>query len=351
MATVPFFAEMKIARIHIFGINDVKLNTCLFLLFLVLFGGTLGYRILEQWRWIDSLYMTVITISTVGFKEVQELSYPGRIFTIILIFAGVGTLGITVSILFEYIFQHQFKLITEKRSMQKKINTLRTHTIVCGYGRMGKIIAEELHRAGKPIVVVESDNVKAEDLERAGMLVIKGDATAETTLQQAGLENAQALVATLGSDADNLFLTLTARGMNQKLDIIARAENDANTRKFTQAGASRVVSPFAIGAGHIVSIITRPSVVDFVDLISGDDDIKLEVLQHAVAEDSPFAEQTLAEGHVRQQLGGMVIAIRKADKTMLFDPPPSTRIETGDRLYVMNAAETIPSSLHTSPTS
>lgn len=328
---------MKAPRLRIFGIDDLKLNICLVTLLLVMVAGTLGYRALEKWSWLDSLYMTVITISTVGFKEVGELSANGRIFTILLIFAGVGTLGVTLSILFEFFFQHQFKLITEKRSMQKQINTISDHTIVCGYGRMGKIISEELHRTDKPLVVVESDAGKADDLERSGLLVIKGDATSEATLQSAGVERAQALVATLGSDADNLFLTLTARGMNKDLDIIARAENESNTRKFTQAGASRVVSPFAIGAGHIVSILTRPSVVDFVDLITGEDDIKLEVLQHAVAKDSSFAGQTLAEGHVRQELGGMVIAIRKADKTMLFDPSPSTRIDADDRLYVLSS--------------
>ena len=301
-------------------------------------AGTIGYHLLENWRWIDSLYMTVITISTVGFKEVSELSDAGRVFTIILIFAGVGTLGVTISILFEHFFHHQFRIITEKRSMQKRIEKLTNHTIVCGYGRMGKIIAEQLQRAEQPLVVVESDGAKAEEIERQGMLVIKSDATSETSLQLAGVEQAKALVATLGSDAENLFLTLTARGMNTKLDIIVRAENESNTRKFTQAGASRVISPFEIGASHIVSILTRPSIVDFVDLITGEDDIKLEVIQSEVTADSPFAGRTLAEGHVRQELGGMVIAIRKTDKTLLFDPPPSSRIEAGDRLYVMSSA-------------
>ncbi len=328
---------MKIPHLRFFGIQDDKLNACLVLLFLVLLGGTIGYRLLEGWRWVESIYMTVITISTVGYKEVSELSDAGRVFTIFLIFAGVGTLGVTLSILFEHFFQHQFKIITEKRSMQNKINQLTNHTIVCGYGRMGKTIAEQLHRANKPIVVVESEPSKTEELERAEILVVKGDATTEASLKQAGVEQAKALVATLGSDADNLFLTLTARGMNPNIEIIARAENEGNTRKFTQAGANRVVSPFAIGAGHIVSILTRPSVVDFVDLIAGEDDVKLEVMQHSVMEDSPCAGRTLAEGHVRQELGGMVIAIRKADKTMLFDPPPSTRLDTGDRLYVMRS--------------
>jgi voltage-gated potassium channel len=226
----------------------------------------------------------------------------------------------------------------EKRSMKKKIQSLKDHTIVCGYGRMGKIIADELMRAGRPLVVVESAVAKTEDLENDEILVIKGDATNETSLEQAGVQKAASLVATLGSDADNLFLTLTARDMNQSLEIIARAENETNTRKFTQAGATRVVSPFAIGAGHIVSLLTRPAIVDFVDLITGDEGIKLEVAQEDVNADCPFTGRTLAEGHVRQKLGGMVIAIRKSDHSLIFDPAPSTRVDEGDCLFVMRSA-------------
>lgn len=312
--------------------------TCLLLLVLILALGVVGYRFIEGWRWIDSLYMTVITISTVGFKEIRELSDPGRIHTIVLIFAGVGTLAVTLSVTLEKLFQHQFKLIMEKRGMQSRINSLKEHTIVCGYGRMGRIIAETLHRLGEPLVVVDNDANRVADAEKSGGLVIKGDANDEVTLQQAGIARAKALVATLGTDADNLFLTLTARGINAKLDIIARAENENNGPKFTQAGASRVVSPFAIGAGHIVRVLTRPTVVDFVDLITAEEDIKLEVIQTTIDKGSPFAGRTLAESRIRQEMGGMVIAIRKQNKTLLFDPSPSTQIDVDDRLYVLSSS-------------
>lgn len=330
----------KRPRLPLSNAHGLRLQISVLFLLVVVSGGTIGYRMLENWRWLDSLYMTIITISTVGFKEVGDLSDAGRIHTIMLILAGVGTLGVTLSILFENFFQHQFKLVMEKRSMKKQIDALKDHTIVCGYGRMGKIIADELNRANKPLVVVDAVATKAEDLERDGLLVIKGNATEETILEQAGVKKASALVATLGTDADNLFLTLTARDMNPNLEIIARAENEGNTRKFTQAGATRVVSPFAIGAGHIVSLLTRPTVVDFVDLITGDEGVKLEVAQEDVTEDGPFQGRTLAEGHVRQKLGGMVIAIRKADQTLLFDPTPATRMDAGDCLFVMRSSAT-----------
>lgn len=316
----------------------MKFLTCLALVFLVLAMGVIGYRFLEGWNWLDSLYMTAITISTVGFQEVQTLSVAGRIHTIILIFAGVSILAVTVSIMWETLFQHQLKLIMEKRGMHKKIEQLKQHTIVCGYGRMGRMISEDLQRLGEPQVVVEQDRERAAEIEKNGGLVQTGNATDESTLQQAGIQQAKALVATLGTDADNLFLTLTARGLNAKLDIIARAENEHNSTKFTQAGATRVVSPFAIGAGHIVRVLTRPSVVDFVDLITTDDDTKLEVVQTTLAPDSPYVHKTLAESHIRQEMGGMVIAIRKADKTLLFDPTPDTRLEAEDRLYILSSA-------------
>jgi voltage-gated potassium channel len=330
----------KHTRFTFAGPRDLRLKTFLFLLILIISAGTVGYRVLEDWRWLDSFYMTIITISTVGFSEVGALSDAGRIHTIALILAGVGTLGVTLSILLEYIFQHQFQIMMEKRSMKKKIQTLKNHTIVCGYGRMGKIIADELTKANQPLVVVESSANKTEELESEGTLVIRGDATSETFLEQAGVSKASALVATLGTDADNLFLTLTARDMNPNLEIISRAESENNTRKFTQAGASRVVSPFAIGAGHIVTLLTRPTVIDFVDLITGDEGIKLEVAQEEVTADGPFHGRTLAEGHVRQELGGMVIAIRKADKSLLFDPRPETRMDAGDCLFVMRSSAT-----------
>ena len=325
----------QIERYHI----DWGFVACGLSLLAILATGTVGYHFIENWTWSESLYMTVITVSTVGYGELYTLSEAGRLFTIILIFVGVGIVAMSISIIFKTIFQHQMKYFMEKRSMQKEIDSISKQIIICGYGRMGNSISEALVEAGKPVVVIENSSHLIEDIEREGILFVVGDASEEETLQKAGIERAEALVATLGSDADNLFLTLTARGMNPELDIIARIEDDRNCRKFTQAGASRVVSPLATGTNRIVRLLTRPDVIDFVKLISKGNDVQFEISRISVDDSKSFANKTLVEGNVRQEVGGMVLAIEKSTGKVIFDPPPSSVLESGDTLVVVGAAK------------
>ena len=301
--------------------------------------GSVGYRYIENWTWLESLYMTVITVSTVGYGELYPLSEAGRLFTIMLIFVGVGIVAMSISIIFKTIFQHQMKIFMEKRSMQKEINSISKHIIICGYGRMGSSIAAALIDAGKSVVIIENELKIAEEIERDGMMIVLGDASEDEILTQAGIDRAVSLVATLGSDANNLFLTLTARGMNPELDIIARTEDDRNSRKFTQAGASRVVSPLTTGTNRIVRLLTRPDVIDFVELISKDNEAQFEISQISVDDSSSFANKTLSEGNVRQEVGGMVLAIQKSTGQVIFDPHRDTRLEIGDTLVVVGATK------------
>ncbi len=318
-------------------IHNFRLKVCGLSLLAILTAGMTGYRLIEGWPLMDCFYMTIITITTVGFGELHPLSDGGRLFTVLLIIIGVGTVAIAISIMFETLVQRQMRLFMEKRSMQKEIDTLSRHIIVCGYGRMGRIIADSLAKAGRRVVVIETDPQVADEIERTGRLVVRGDAAEEDSLHQAGIERAAAIVATVATDADNLFLTLTARGMNPDLNIIARAEDERNCRKFKQAGASRVVSPFDTGANHIVRLLTRPDVIDFVELVAGEE-FQLEVRQIDVDDSSSLANKTLAEGRVRQEVGGMVLAIRKPTGRVLFDPPPDSRLATGDVLFVVGSS-------------
>ncbi len=316
-------------------IHNLRLKACGLSLLAILTAGVIGYHFIEGWPLRDCLYMTIITISTVGFAEIHPLSEPGRLFTILMIVVGVGTVAFAISVMFETLFQRQMRLFMEKRSMQKEIDSLTQHIIVCGYGRMGHIIADALFKTGRTVVVIETDPQIADGIEREGRLVVRGDGAEEESLRQAGIDRASSIVATLGTDADNLFLTLTAHGMNPDLNIIVRAEDERNCRKFTQAGASRVVSPFDTGANHIVRLLTRPEVVDFVELVA-DEDIQFEVRQLDV--EGRLAGKTLAEGRVRQEVGGMVLAIRKSTGRVLFDPPPDSRLATGDVLFVVGSS-------------
>jgi len=314
------------------------LAACLAGLVSVLFAGAIGYHQIEGWNWLDSIYMTVLTVSTVGYREVHPLSDAGKIFTIVMIAFGVGIVAAAFSVIAKAVFENQLRRFLERRGIQKEVNSMRGHTIVCGYGRMGRTVADELTRHGEKVVVIDNEPRVADEIERDGIHVVLGDATDEDVLANAGIERAKSLVATLEGDADNLFLTLTARGMNPDLNIIARSEDDNNCRKFAKAGASRVVSPVGAGTNRIVRLLTRPDIVDFVELVA-EDNVRFEIRRIEVGEESPFAGKTLAEGRVRQNAGGLVLSIKRAAGGTLFDPSPDTRLVPGDVLFVAGAAE------------
>jgi len=222
--------------------RPLRLSVCLFLLATVLTVGTVGYHWIEAWPISECLYMTVITVSTVGFQEVHPLSREGHLFTVLLIFFGVTAAALSISALFEYFILHGLSTLFGRKKMDKYINKLNRHVIICGCGQTGSSIARDLRKAGRSIVVIENDPARIAWLEQEGLLFIQGDSSDEEVLERAGVEKAESLVATLGKDADNLFLTLSARSLNADLKIIARAEDPDNGRKFMKAGASRVVS-------------------------------------------------------------------------------------------------------------
>lgn len=306
---------------------------------MVLVFGMVGYRIIEGWNWLDSFYMTVITVSTVGLTEVHPLSDPARVFTAILIFTGVGVMAYCLTRIAEFMFQRSLSNVLGRRAMTKKIARLKGHSIICGYGRTGSRVVSELEAAGKPFVVIEQNEEIAKRLEEQGIPCILGDATEEETLDAANIHQADSLVAALESDAENLFLTLTASGMCSDLRVIARVNDPENTRKFQKAGATRVVSPVASGANQIAQLITRPSVVDLVELVTRDKNIAMQVFEHPVDKDSDMLGKTLSEARVRQTLGGMVIAIKHSAGPTAFDPGPDTRLELGDTLVAIRQPE------------
>ncbi len=324
---------MKKRKLHTReSLSRLKLKTCLALVLLVVLTGTMGYRFIEDWGWLECLYMTTITITTVGFNEVGELSRTGEIFTILLIFFGVGTVAFSASTLLEGIVQKQIHLFTGRFSMQKEINKLEHHIIICGHGRMGRLIVGHLATTNRDFVVLDTSPDIHEQLTAKGIPVLLGNATEDDVLEKAGIQRADALVAALSTDADNLLLTLTARGLNKDVKIIVRAENPGTEAKFTRAGANQVVSPYSTGASHIFQLLTHPSIVDFIDLMTREDDMQLEVRQFEVTADSPFANKTLGEAHVRQVTGCMVLAIKRPNARTLFDPHSTARVMPGDIL-------------------
>ena len=306
---------------------------------LVLLFGTIGYRVVEGWNWLDAFYMTVITISTVGITEVHPLSDAGRLFTSILIFGGVGVMAYCLSRLAEFMFQRSITNVLGRRAMIKKLSQMKNHIIICGYGRTGSCVVDELQTAKKPFVVIEENEEHVARLEELGIPHLIGDATEEETLEEAHICEADSLVAALDSDAENLFLTLTAVGLCDKVRVIARVHDPDNARKFRKAGATRVVSPISSGASQIAQLLTRPSVVDLVELVTKDKSIALQVFEHLIEEGSDLLGKTLAEARVRQILGSMVIAVKHTDGSTAFDPGPETRLNLGDVLVAIRQSD------------
>jgi len=318
----------------------LKLRLCFILIVSVILIGSCGYRLIEGWDWSDCLYMTVTTLSTVGYSEVHPLSLAGRIFTMSLIICGVGTLAFGLAGMIGVIFHNQMMMLATRYRTRRMIGKMENHIIICGGGKMGEAVLSQLQQEGVPdIVLIELDPIRASAIEEFRVPVIKGDAKEERTLQQAGIGRAKALVATLDNDADNLFLVLTARDMNPTLNIIARAETKTNRRKFTQAGASYTVSPFLAGAKNIFNILISPDILSLAEEIEHQDNIRFLVEKLEICEGDRFDGKTISQANLREVLGGLVVAIKKSTGKNVFNPAPNTSLSNGDVLYIIKFSE------------
>jgi voltage-gated potassium channel len=303
----------------------------LFLLILV-FGGTAGYMIIEGASFLDALFMTVITLTTIGYSEHVPLSKTGMVFTMILAISGVGFFFYIFSIIGDIIATSTLKIFSEKR-MERQIAKLKDHCILCGFGRVGKHVYEFLSPE-LPVVVIEKDPEKLEELESKNILHIQGDATLEETLLKAGIERAKYLVATLGEDALNLYVVITARGLNPDIYIVSRANEYGVEKKLYQVGANRVFSIYHTGARKIALSVLKPNVVDFIDVAYPEVLSDLEIEEVKVLEGSSLVGKTIEQSQIRLKLNVVILAIRRKTGEILFNPEPSTLIQDGDILIV-----------------
>jgi len=312
------------------------------LLFTVLILGAAGYSLIEGWLFSDSLYMMVITVATVGFKEVHELSPAGKIYTIFVILVGVGVVGFTLSNFTAVLVSGRIGELLRAGKMQKRIAKLKDHYIVCGAGKMGYEAVLELVREGKDLVVIDTNPEKVGKLESEGVAVIHGDATRDDVLRQAGVEHAKGLLAILPEDAANVFVSLSARGMNPSLFIIARGTDESSQNKLLKAGANRVVLPYHIGGRRMAYILVRPEIVDFLDVMMGKDEFSLRMEIIRVGETSPLAGRSLKESNIRRETGGaLVTGLIRQDGKMIPNPDRETQILAGDQLLVLGHADQI----------
>lgn len=307
----------------------------------VLAGGTAGYMLIEKWDVWDAFYMTVTTVATVGYGEVHPLSPRGRLFTVALIFGGVGTLFYTVTLLATIIVEGGLHQQLEKRRAARMLEQINDHFIVCGYGRIGSIIAAELHQQGVALAVIERDPERVRQAIDRGWLALEADASREEVLARAGIHRARGLITAVGTDAENVFTVLTARVMRPDLFIIARVESDDAEPKLRRAGADRVISPYQIGATQMVQTALRPAVVDFFHLATSSERLDLSMEQVHIQDDSPLANQTIVDAGIRQKFGVIVVGIKRTNGGMDFNPAPDAIMRPGDELVVLGRTENV----------
>ena len=307
-----------------------ELKRILFLLMILLLLGSAGYSVIEDVNILDSLYMTVITLSTTGYKEVFPLSDAGRILTMILILFGITIFLYALREINLLLFEGKF---FKERKMQKKISQLDNHYIICGYGRMGTKIAQELKKRKKPFVILEKEFDNPEPLEN--YQYIAGDATEDENLVKAGIHKAKGLVSVLSSDIANTFTTLSARGLNPSLKIIARAEEESSKEKLLKAGANRVVLPYEIGGYRITQALLRPTVVDFIDEVFSRSDLGLEIEEVKISNSSKLNGQSIEESKIRSDFNTIIVAIYRASGKLIYNPGSETMIKEKDDLIVI----------------
>ncbi len=320
-----------------------KIYSAILLLFGIITIGTLGYMYIADFTLLDAVYMTILTLSTVGFREVQPLDEEAKIFTIGLILTSVLLYSYILSAITEYISNNQLFQELKIKKVQKKISNLTGHTIVCGYGRNGKQAVARLISYNQPCVVIENRNELVEDLEKNHKIMhVKGDATDDEALLRAGIKQAKHLITTLPSDADNLFVVLSARQLNKTCTIISRASNDSSYTKLKIAGADNVIMPDRLGGGHMASLVVTPDLLEFIERLSliGEEknsiiELPIEILP------SEFKGKSILDLDLRRKSGCTVVGLKTANKEYMINPDGNTLLEPGSKLIVIGKPEQI----------
>jgi voltage-gated potassium channel len=305
--------------------------------------GVIGFSIIEDLSFLDSLYMTVITIFTVGFREIKEpLSQAGQIFTIFIIISGVGTAVYSFSKVAEIVFEGGLRTFWRRRRMEKKRENLRDHYIICGHGRMGSIVREVLEYENIPYVVIDKNEEIIRHLNAtAKEPVIHGDATHEDTLLKAGIKTAKGLAALLPTDADNLYLVLTVRLLHPSLFILSKALEEEGEMKILQIGANRIVNPYRLSGLRMAQGLIRPTLLDFMDIIIRRKELSLFMEEFIVKKESKLVNRNLKECEIRKIANTIVVAVKKPGEDIVFNPAPDLKLETGDTLLVLGDKKSI----------
>jgi len=309
-------------------------------LYLLLFGvGSGGYMLIEGWPWTDSIYMTVITISTVGFGEIRPLSPIGRVFTGGLIILGVSTTAYAISTLADVIVAGEFRGLIWRKRMQNRIDKMNGHFIVCGYGRVGEQVAKELLTNRVSLVVVEILATLGPDLENLGVIPVEGNATDDAALIRAGIERASGICCCLPNDSDNVYVALTARALNPELTIISRANSFESERKLQIAGVNHVINPYVTSGRRMARQLIHPNILEFMDVVFHRGEVDILIEDIGVGERSSLRDQTIADTEVRKRLGANILAVRRPDGETFVNPGVEFALRAGDTLIALGTPE------------
>ena len=319
--------------------NYKKLRISLTLLITVLIFGTVSYHYAEGMPYFDAFYMTMITISTVGFSEVSPLHPYGRVITIIIISTGITLGAYTIGMMVRIFVEGELKKSFGRRKMEKQISRLRNHYIICGFGRIGALICKELDSVGIDFVIIEKDPSVIERIEEEQYLYLPMDSTSEDSLIKAGVMDAKGLVTAVTNDADNVFIILTAKGLRPDIFVLSRSSDVKNEGKLIRAGASRVVSPYLIGGRRMAQMLIKPTVTDFIDIAMMNNNLDLVMEEAKIRSESKLVGKNLIESNLRQDYGVIIVAIKKKIGGMVFNPMPTEKFEAEDIIVVLGKRE------------
>jgi len=318
-----------------------RLLVASFLLLFIIVMGTVGYRLIEGWELINCFYATVTTISTVGYGDFAPVTREGRLFTVLLVVFGVGTMLYAVTMFAEMMVEDRLKIILGRGSMERRIEKMKDHYIICGFGRMGSLICREMAEEKAPFVIIEKDPEVIQRIEDEGYVYLKGDATDDKSLIRAGIKRAKGVVCVLSSDAENLYVILTAKELNAAVYILSRCEEETSEHRLLRAGADRVVSPYTMGGMRMAMAILRPAMMDFIEITTRRQSLELRMEELPVSDDSAIIGKSLEASEIRKSYGLIIVAVKKDSGKMIFNPPAGYVIEKGDRLIALGEDEDV----------
>jgi voltage-gated potassium channel len=318
-----------------------KLKIALLILLTIFIVGTIGFHFIEEWSFVDSFYATIITLSTVGYGDFVPATVEGKFFTVFIIIFGVGTMLYSFGLISEAVIEGRLRGLLGRGKLEKMIEKMSNHYIICGCGRIGFLICRELAAEKVPCVVIDNNPEVIQKVQDEGFIYCKGDATQDKTLIEAGIKRAKGVVCVLPSDAENLYVILTAKELNQNIYIMSRSEEEESEHRLIRAGADRVMSPYTLGGVRMAMAILRPAMLDFIEITTRRQSLELRMEEISVCKGSPIIGMSLEESGIRQRYGLIIVAVKKDSGKMIFNPLADYVIAEGDKLIAMGEDENV----------